>query len=107
MPTDEVIAVEGEVRLQEDVDAEELAKMIDLDSTLTEQNTAMVGQLAIIGQGLTRDVLAQIQLETLVDFVFDGELMRKQFETACSLRLNQHLKAQLGKLIEGLEVPSE
>lgn len=94
----------GDSRLVEAEEPEVTPEAVDeLFGALEEQNAALVNQLGILGKGVNPLVLLKIQLDTLIDFTIGQEDARKQFETACSMRLNETLKMTLAKLL-GAEV---
>lgn len=63
------------------------------------QNATLVNQLGILGKTVNPLMLLKIQVDTLIDFVMGGDDARKQYELACSMRLNETLKVVVAQAV--------
>lgn len=71
----------------------------ELFTALEEQNQQLLGQLQLLGKAVNPLMLLKLQIDVLIDFTFPEGSARKQYETACSLRLNEMLKMTLAQVI--------
>lgn len=96
-----------------DVDVDEPETMtpsnvIDLRLAIEAQNAEMINKMKLIGKAPTPLLLIQNELQVLIDFMFSGnEDAINAYETACHMRLNHQLRAQLERWTERLTVPSD
>lgn len=67
--------------------------------TLERQNGALINQLQILGKTINPLLLIKLQVDVLLDFVMADEAARKQYDTACSMRLNEALKVTLAQVV--------
>jgi hypothetical protein len=88
----------------EEMELEVTAETVDEVFEVVEaQNATLVNQLGIMGKTVNPLMLLKIQVDTLIDFVMGGDEARKQYELACSMRLNETLKVVLAQSL-GAEV---
>ena len=71
----------------------------ELYAALEGQNGALIQRLSILGKGINPLMLLKLQIDTLIDFVFESPESRKQYDTACSMRLNEALKITYASIV--------
>jgi len=92
----------SELQSEEEFLAEDMAtpeKVAALFAEIEGQNAELLNRLQILGKGINPLMLLKIQVDTLLDFVFENDEARLQYETACSMRLNETLKVTIAQLL--------
>jgi hypothetical protein len=71
-----------------------------IQAELAEENTELLGRLALLGMSPTPMLLLRVEFDTMRDFLFnEQDEARAAYDAACDLNLNEQLKRAIANKV--------